>query len=236
MSSWGPFIGGGGAYGTYSNLGYYGALDSFGSLNLTVQSPTQIFVEPLTVEEVFNYLRISPADEGEHEYNELLSLISAAREQAEILQNKDLVRKQWDLNYDYWMSYRVQMRDPLISVDLVQYTDSTGNEVALVEGPNADYIVDTSKHPGSISPPYNGTWPTFTPWPTSALLFRFTSGYSCDDPFWRDAGARIKNGMKLLISAWHNNKIPFEVGAGAAGEYPYAVTSCLSYGANVRAR
>jgi uncharacterized phiE125 gp8 family phage protein len=236
MSSWGPFIGGGGAYGTYSNLGYYGALDSYGSLNLTVQSPAQTFFEPLTAQEVFAYLRVNMPASTDDEYQFILALISAAREQAEIMQNKDLVIKQWDLNYDYWMSYRVPMRAPLVSVDLVQYMDSNGDITVLTEGPDEDYIVDTSKMPGSISPPYNGTWPTFTPWPTSSLLFRFTSGYSYTDPFWKDAGARVKIGMKLLISAWFNNRIPYEIGSAAAAEYPFAVTSCLSYGAIVRAR
>jgi hypothetical protein len=42
--------------------------------------------------------------------------------------------------------------------------------------------------------------------------------------------------MLLLISAWYNNKLPFEKGAAATAEYPYAVTSCLSYGAQERAR
>lgn len=227
MSSW---------YGRYADLGLYGAFDAYGSLNLTQTSPAQNFTEPLNVEELFNYMRIPSADQETEEYNEIQSLISAAREQAEILQNKDLVLKQWDLTHDYWSSYRIETRTPLVSVDLVQYKDSTGNTTVLTEGPTADYIVDASKQPGIITPPYNGVWPTYTPWPSSGLLIRFTSGYSCDDPFWKDAGARIKVGMKLLISAWYNNRMPFEIGAGAAGEYPYAVSSCLSYGANVRAR
>ena len=42
--------------------------------------------------------------------------------------------------------------------------------------------------------------------------------------------------MLLLISAWYNNRLPFEKGVGATNEYPYAVTSCLSYGALERAR
>jgi uncharacterized phiE125 gp8 family phage protein len=235
--SWGPFAGGGSGWGAYSNILLYPAYDGYGSLNLTQQSPVQTFVEPLTNAEMYSYLKIparSPVDPEEDDY--ITSMISASREQAEILQNRDLVRKQWDLTYDYWMSYRVQLRAPLVSVDLAQYMDSTGAITVMTEGPNGDYIVDASKQPGSIYPPYSKTWPTFTPWPTSALLIRFTSGYSNADPFWNDSGARIKTGMKLLISAWYNNRMPFEKGAAATQEYPYAVTSCLSYGSLVRAR
>lgn len=236
--SWGPFAGGGSGWGAYSNILSYPAYDGYGSLNLTQQSPVQTFVEPLTNSEMYSYLKIparSPVDPEEDDF--ITSMISASREQAEILQGKDLVRKQWDLTYDYWMSYRIQLRSPLVSVDLVQTTDSNGDVAVLQEGPNANYIVDFTKQPGTISPPYNnGTWPTFTPYPSSAVLIRFTSGYSSLDPFWKDSGARIKIGMKLLISAWYNNRMPFEKGAAATQEYPYAVTSCLSYGALTRAR
>jgi uncharacterized phiE125 gp8 family phage protein len=213
----------------------YGALVAYGSLNLTETSPEQSFVEPLDVNFVKDYLKIpvrSPADSFEDA--QISMFISGAREQAEILQNRDLVRKQWDLSMDYWPSYRLEMRSPTISVDLLQYKDSNGAFTTMVK--DTDYIVDVAKQPAVVAPPYNGTWPTFTPWPSSSILLRFTSGRSVSSPFWSGPGARIKNGMLLLISAWFNNKLPFEKGAAATAEYPYAVTSCLSYGAQERAR
>jgi uncharacterized phiE125 gp8 family phage protein len=233
MSSSFPF-GGVGPYGTYGNLGLYGALVAYGSLNLTDTSPQQTFIEPITVGEMQSYLKVperSPVDQGEIDF--LTALISAAREQAEILQGADLVQKQWDLNLDYWPSYRIEMRPPLQSVDLVQYTDSNNEITKLVV--DVDYIVDKSKGPGILAPPYNGTWPTFTPWPSSSILIRFTSGVTSTSPFWSGSGARIKIGMKLLMSHWYNNRIPFDR-AGAVVELPYAITSCLSYGSNMRAR
>jgi uncharacterized phiE125 gp8 family phage protein len=234
MSSWYPF-GGVGPYGTYGNLGLYGALVAYGSLNLTDASPQQSFTEPLTADLVKSYLKVplrDPPDSAEDD--QINMFISGAREQAEILQGRDLVRKQWDLSMDYWPSYRLEMRTPTISVDLLQYKDSNGALTTMVR--DTDYIVDVAKQPAIVAPPYNSTWPIFTPWPSSAILLRFTSGYSSTDPFWLGPGARIKNGMLLLISAWYNNRLPFEKGIGAADEYPYAVTSCLSYGALVRAR
>jgi uncharacterized phiE125 gp8 family phage protein len=232
MSSWYPF-GGVGPYGTYGNLGLYGALVVYGSLNLTVTSPSQTFVEPLTNAEMYSYLKIparSPIDPQEDDF--ITAMIAAAREQAEVLQGRDLVRKQWDLNHDYWPSYRIETRAPLISVDLVQYTDSNGDITVMTEGDGTvgNYVVDKNKQPGVIMPPYNATWPTFTPWPSSSLLFRFSSGYSNTDPWWLGEGQRVKIGMKLLISAWYNNRLPFEKGVSCANEYPFAVTSCLAYG------
>ena len=230
-----PPFGGIGTYGAYGSLGLYGALSAFGSLALTESSPPQSFSEILTLVEVKSYLRLpdrSPVDQAEDD--ELRSLIVAAREQAEILQGRDLIRKQFDLSLDYWNNYRVELRDPLASVDLFQYKDSNGAVTVMAE--NTDFIVDTARHPGFVSPPYNKTWPTFATWPSSAILIRFTSGYSPTSPFWIDAGARVKNGMKLLINNWYHNRLPFEKGMDATAEYPYAVTACLSYGSLVRAR
>jgi uncharacterized phiE125 gp8 family phage protein len=238
MSYWGGLVN----HGTgYESWGWYGGLEVFGSLNLTQSSPAQIFVEPLTVDEVLHYMRLPlSSDQDDGEVNFIQSLISAAREQAEILQGRDLAVKQYDLNLDYWVDYRIRLRAPLQSVDLVQYTDYQGNVFTLpqVQGSTAltGYMVDSSKQPGSIVPPYNATWPTFTPLPSSAVLVRFTSGYPTTDAFWNDAGARIKIGMKLLISSWYNNRLPFEIGSSSAMEFPYAVTSCLSYGSIMRSR
>jgi len=230
-----PPFGGNGPYGTYGSLGIYGALVTYGSISLTETSPSQSFNESLTLDEVKDYLKIpvrSPADQAEDDT--LTALIIAAREQAEILQNCDLVRKQWDVAYDYWPAYRVELRNPLVSVDLVKYRDSDGNYTTMAQ--DDDYVVDAAKRPGAILPPYNKSWPTFTAWPSSAILVRFTSGYAPTSAFWSDAGARIKLGMKLLISSWYNNRLPFEKGLDATAEYPFAVSSCLSYGAVPRVR
>jgi len=92
-------------------------------------------------------------------------LITGAREQAEILQGRDLIRKQWDLSIDYWSQFSVFLRAPLISVDLAQYKTSAGVVTPMVE--NTDFIVDTNKQPGMVIPPYNKTWPIFAPCTTS---------------------------------------------------------------------
>ena len=227
-----PPFGGAGPYGTYANLGLFGALVAYGSLDLTVQSPPQTFDEPLSLSDVQAYLRI-PNSMLEAQSNTLEVFISAAREQAEILQGRDLVTKQWDISFDYWPSYQVQLRPNLVSVDLAQYTDNNGVVTPLVEGQNGDYVVDYTKQPGILSPPYNATWPSFTPWPTGAILIRFTAGIASNAAYWSDAGARVKIGMQLLISQWFSGRLPF---GAKVEEFPYAVTSCLSYGQVPRAK
>jgi len=221
-------------FGQYSGQGYpsmYGAMLPYGSLNLTANSPPQSWDEPLTLAEVQQHLNFFDKSKDE----ELLAFISGARVQAEILQNRDLVVKQWDLSLDYWNGFRIALRDPLRSVDLIRFRDADGNYTTMVQ--DQDYVVDPGKHPPIISPTWTKMiWPSFTPWPTSAILIRFTSGIALDDPFWNDAGALLKVGMKELITHWFENRIPFEVGASAIQEYPYAVTMSLSSGAVTRAK
>ncbi|UWZ84647.1 head-tail connector protein [Occallatibacter riparius] len=205
---------------------YDSNFDSFGTLRLTQTEEPQTFVEPLNLGEVKTYLKLD--DTFTDDDTQLAVLISAAREQAEILQNRDLVRKQWDVSYDYWPAYRIGLRAPCVSVDLVQYTDLAGNVTTM--NVTADYFVDLKKEPAVVTPPWNRSWPAFTPAPSSAILVRFTSGYAANDPFWSGSGARIKMGMLMLIGSWYENRLPFTPGARADAELPFAVTSCLSFG------
>lgn len=207
---------------------------TYGTLTLLDSSPTGGFTEPLTVSEVRKYLGLPERSPDDADETALLEgLIAGARAQAEQLQGRDLVRKHYELRHDAFWLTEIPLRAPLVAVTSVAYKDSDGTTTTLTE--NTDYIVDTSKQPGFICPVYGGSWPTFTAWPTSAVTIRFTSGYLDTDKFWIDAGRQIKTGMKLLISEWYNNRLPFEIGASAVQEYPYAVTALLSAGALLRA-
>lgn len=213
------------SYGTYS-----GGRTVYGSRQLTVSSPPQSFIEPITLSDIKSYLKLpmrSPADSEEDAT--LSGFISAAREVAEVFQQRQLIRKQFDMSFDYWPSWFIELATPLVSVELFQYRNNDGTVVQMVE--NTDYVVDTVKSPGVVLAPYNTMWPSFTPWPSSAILLRFTCGFDNADPWWKETGERIKNGMRLLISGWFNQRIPFEKATGGIAEYPYAVTACLSYGA-----
>jgi hypothetical protein len=214
-------------------------LRCYGNLSLTATSPVQSFAEPLELADVVKFLELpvrNPPDEAEEAM--LDGFIAGARGQAEILQSgKDLCPKQYDLALDFFpfdfYDYEIELRQPLVSVDLVRYRDSDGNYTTLTEG--VDYIVDLAR--GLVLPPYGKYWPTFTPWPSSAVLVRHTTGYASTDAFWADAcGAGIKIGMLHLISAWFTGRLPFEAGTGAIQEYPYTVTHLLSSGSVPRVR
>ena len=224
---------------------------SYGTLALTVSSPAQVFVEPLSLADVKAFLNRQnvPADPAEDAMLE--GFITAARALAETAQNRVLVPKQYDLTLDhfwdnsldrdnnrrhnwqgdYVVVNEIQLRSPLISVDLVRYRDNLGGYTVLT--PDVDYIADTAR--ALVMPPFNQSWPSFTPWPSSAVLVRFTSGMTADDVFWSEAGTVVMNGMKYLISEWFNGRLPFEP-AASIQEYPYTVTMLLGHGAIPRVK
>ena len=204
------------------------------AIALTVTSPPQSFTEPLTVAEVEHYLSLpslSPDDENRTALLE--SLISAAREVAELHQGRDLVQKQFDLTLESFPA-SIALLPHLVTVDLVQYTDSGGTVTALTE--NTDYIVDTAKQPGVIMPVYGESWPTFTPWPSSPILVRFTAGLAATDAFWADAGKRIVVGMKMLIKHWYESPEAIPKPGSTGAEIPFGISVLLGSGAIPRAR
>ena len=193
---------------------------SSGVLTLTETSPPQVFTEPLTVSEMRHYLRLPEYSPADYDGDALIaSMISAARDYAESVrgQNRDLVGKQWDYVIDSWEN-EIHLRDTLATVDLVEYRDIDGVTHTLVE--NTDYIVDMRRN--VIMPPPNGSWPSATLWPTSAILIRFTTRN-------QDVPATVLNGMRLLISDWHTSRTPFDTVTERV-EAPYAVSMAFRFG------
>lgn len=208
---------------------------NYGTLTLTASNPAQTFTEPLTLAEVQTFLGVPVLSPVDSESDHLIEgMIVSARETAEIHQRRDLVRKQYDLSLDAFPACEIELRPHLVTVDLVRYKDSDGVTHTLTA--DTDYIVDTTKQPGLVMPPYGETWPSFTAWPSSAVLVRFTAGLSSTDPFWSDAGQRVLMGMKQLITFWHSERVPFKLGIGWAAEPPFAISMLLSTGAVPAAR
>jgi Phage QLRG family, putative DNA packaging. len=220
------------------------------SLSLTETSPVQSFTEVLAVSDVKEFLNLTPDATDDDALIE--TYIPAAREIAEIYQGRDLIRKQFDMaldsffNDDSWTGLWgrnlpgyydlgvIFLREKLVSVDLVQYRDSDGNFHTLTE--NVDYLVDAKKQPGLVMPTFNRTWPQFTPWPSSAVLIRFTAGLSPTEAWWNDSGARVLLGMKQLCAHWFIERTPIEIVRGSVEEYPFTITQNLSFGGNPRVR
>jgi len=187
-------------------------------MNLTLITDPTTIEEPLTLAEAKSFLRV----EGDDENGDISALIRAAREQAELHNGREMAVKQYDLALDDFPrdARYIDLLDPLVSVESITFKDSTGAETTLTA--DVDYIVDTAKHPGRVVLAHDKVWPTIAPYPSSAVKIRFTAGFVP-----AKVPESIKTGMKLLITAWYEGRIPFEIGH-VVGELPFAVTACFA--------
>jgi uncharacterized phiE125 gp8 family phage protein len=190
---------------------------NYGTLKLTVTSPVQTFTEPITATEMAAFLRLpgtlSVADEALLE-----SQIQAAREVAEMMQGRDLVAKQCDLWLDCFGGGEIELRDPLASVDLITYKGSDGTTTPLIA--DTDYIVDTVR--SLVMPVENGSWPSASLWPSSAVLIRHTTAPPTID-------ATVLNGIRYLVAGWFEGRLPFG-GYESVQEMPLSVREVFVIG------
>ncbi len=66
---------------------------------------------------------------------------------------------------------------PLISITSIKYKDSTGTDTTWGAG---NYVFDT--YGGRVAPAYGLTWPSFTPYPLSAVRIRYKAGLAITSP------------------------------------------------------
>jgi hypothetical protein len=191
-----------------------------------VQSPE----EPVTLSEIREALGIADADNTRDSL--LLAYGAAAREVAEVCQQRDIVAKQWDLYLSHFYGEAQQwgigvycsptgyitLRDNTVSIETFRYRKSDGDYVTMVAG--TDYEFDPAL--SILTPVSNGTWPTAQLWPSSAILIQFTVTPPA-------IPNRLKRGILALISLWDANQVPVELGASDVQQYPFML-SLLSIG------
>lgn len=163
-----------------------------------VTAPT---VEPLTLAEVKDHLRVEHSDE-----DSLIAIyIRAAREFAESFLGRALVTQTWKLTLDEFPAAEIKIPlPPLQSVDTVKYYDGSG---VLQTVASTDYYVDAASEPGWVVP--------VTVWPSTldainAVEIQFIAGYlpGTDSPI--DLAANIpfniKAGLLLMIGNLYENR------------------------------
>jgi hypothetical protein len=180
-------------------------------LKLTVTSPVQSFTEPVTLDEIRQALGTANADNSRDVL--FLAYAPAARQVAEVCQQRDLVEKQWDQFMSYFPCDCISLRDNATSIETFRYRKSDGDYVAMVEG--VDYEFDAAL--SILTPVSGGSWPTAELWPSSAIEIQFT----VSPPVISDM---LKRGILALISLWDANGVPAELGASAVQNYPYMLS------------
>lgn len=175
-----------------------------------ITSPPQGFAsEPISVADAKSWCDIPDADTT----RDLLigTLISAAREVAELRQGRDLVVKYWELTTDCFPCH-FQLRENASSVDSLRYRDSDGVWHDLTQ--DMDFLFDSVEW--TVGRTYGGSWPSFTPYPTSAVVLRYTVTPPTPDQ-------QVLMGMRYLVSQWYVNRIPAEAAGSTIQQFPYCL-------------
>jgi uncharacterized phiE125 gp8 family phage protein len=165
---------------------------------------TDSTVEPVSVSEVKNHLRVTDNSEDAL----IAGLITSARKIVEQFTRRTLINQTWRLYLDQF-PYRSTIElpfPPLATVTHIKYYDQDG---ALQTLPTSEYQTDNRSTPGLIVLTENGAWPLTEGDKVNAVEIEFIAGYGA-------TAAAVPSPIRLaithLVSHWFENREPFSSG------------------------
>lgn len=171
-------------------------------LSLTRQTPPT--VEPVTVAEAKNHLRVDTTEDDGY----ISTLITAAREWCEQYLDRTLVLTQWAMRLHRFPTdsqYPIELpRPPVVASGTatavsITYTAESGGTATLS---TAQYRVQRLETPGRVTTIYGGTWPAAME-DNDAVIVRWWAGYG-------DSGssvpAGIRHAMLMLVGHWYEQR------------------------------
>ena len=177
--------------------------------------------EPVSLTEAKLHLRVDVTDDDAL----ITALITAARQYAETLTQRQFVTATWKLVLDsfpgpilmgvpagtpfYLPGHAILLnKSPVQAVSSINYLDMSGTQQTM---PSTDYVVDTSCEPARITPVFGKIWPISLP-QIGAVTVTFTAGYGAPDnntpPNWSPAPVPegIKAWMKVRIGSMYQHR------------------------------
>ena len=161
--------------------------------------------EPITIDEVRQYLRLSTSDTSE---NALLnSWIKAMRQLAENITQRQLMPATWELILDAFPVSGIELPRGPLSTDstdvVITYLDSSGSTQILSA---TAYTVDYETDPGIVTPSYGNVWPETQDF-INAVRITYISGYYTTSATASDAVPdAIKTWIKMRIGTIYENR------------------------------
>jgi uncharacterized phiE125 gp8 family phage protein len=166
-------------------------------MGLTLKTPPA--EEAITLEQAKAHLRVSHTSDDAY----ISHLIGTARRHAEQYLNRSIVQQTWTLTLDDWPGFPfVLPMPPLILINHVKYTDSSGAEVVIDP---SEYTVDLNNGRIFCKPPAVALTVI------NGVEIEYVAGYEPDDSGETvDYGANvpddIKHAMLLLVGHWYENR------------------------------
>lgn len=158
-------------------------------------------IEPVTVAEVKNHLRVTDNLED----SLIAALIASARKYVEQITRRALITQTWRLYLDDFPADDcIELPyPPLASVTSVKYYDA--NDVLQTLSPSV-YQTDNRSTPGEIELVANGAWPATAYEKVNSVEIEYIAGYGA-------SATAVPNPIRLailhLVSHWFENREPY---------------------------
>lgn len=177
-------------------------------------------VEPVTLAEAKNHLRITASNSDEDAL--ISNLIKAARQWCEAYTGCSFVLQTWQVKLDEFPECIKLPRGPVIAVSSITYLDTSGDSQTLA---SSSYRVDADTIPARVTEAYASTWPSTYP-VTNAVTVTYTAGYedTGSSPT-DDVPEAIQQAILLMVAHLFENREASSV--AALTEIPMGVAALL---------
>ena len=184
----------------------------------SLKRAAQPVVEPVSLSDAKTHLRV----DTESDDDQILALITAAREWAENYTQRTFVHTQWTMTLDTF-PWEIELPRPPVAVasgntaTTITYAMEGGGTATLA---TSEYRVDRTSEPGVIRTVYAGTWPSHL-LDRNSISVTWWGGYGEDGT---KVPKVVRAAILMLVAYWYERRLAADQVAAAV---PFGVSSML---------
>jgi uncharacterized phiE125 gp8 family phage protein len=185
----------------------------------SLKRAAQPVVEPVSLSDAKTHLRV----DTESDDDQILALISAAREWCENYTQRTFVHTQWTMTFDTF-PWEIELPRPPVAVasgntaTTITYAMEGGGTATLA---TSEYRVDRTSEPGVIRTVYAGTWPSHL-LDRNSISVTWWGGYGEDGT---KVPKVVRAAILMLVAYWYERRLAADQVAATA--VPFGVSSML---------
>ncbi len=185
----------------------------------SLKRAAQPVVEPVSLSDAKTHLRV----DTESDDDQILALITAAREWCENYTQRTFVHTQWTMTLDTF-PWEIELPRPPVAVasgntaTSITYAMEGGGTATLA---TSEYRVDRTSEPGVIRTVYAGTWPSHL-LDRNSISVTWWGGYGEDGT---KVPKVVRAAILMLVAYWYERRLAADQVAATA--VPFGVSSML---------
>lgn len=168
-------------------------------MSIIITLKTAPAIEPVSIEDLMDYIRIDDHDEEIF----LDRLLKSAREKMEAITSRAFITQTWTYFLTEWPgeAFMELPRPPLQSVTSIKYTDYLGVQTTFTEAGN--WGADTDSEPGQVILDYGIDWPSVTLRDRLPIEVEYVAGYGL---LADNVPGPITQAIEELVHFWYDNR------------------------------